>query len=178
MSIILAIKKLLGGGNNTPEKLKKRGAIIGDNFRNYGSVDAGHPHLFSVGNNVIIASGARILTHDASTKIALGYSKIGCVTIGNEVFVGADSLILPNVKIGNKVIIGAGSVVCKDIPDNSVAVGNPAKVIGTYDDYIEKNKKIMENAYIGKKNGKDMTFDDRKAQLKELVEKNGHGFDL
>lgn len=50
-------------------------------------------------------------------------------TIGDNVYLGATVTIIGNVKIGNNVIIGAGSVVVKDIPDNSIAVGNPAKVI-------------------------------------------------
>lgn len=51
---------------------------------------------------------------------------------------------MPNVHIGNHVVIGAGSVVTHDIPDNSLAAGNPAKVIGTYEAYMEKNRQWME----------------------------------
>ena len=61
----------------------------------------------------------------------LGAGKNGIPTIGDNVSLGANVVIIGNVKIGNNVIIGAGSVVVKDIPDNSVAVGNPAKVIKT-----------------------------------------------
>jgi maltose O-acetyltransferase len=57
----------------------------------------------------------------------LNYTKIGLVKIGDNVFIGAGSIILPNVKIGNNVIIGAGSIVTKDVPDNSLVAGNPAK---------------------------------------------------
>jgi maltose O-acetyltransferase len=59
--------------------------------------------------------------------------------------VGMGSIILPNVKIGENVIIGAGAVVTKDIPDNSIAIGNPAIVIGFTSDYINHHKKNMEN---------------------------------
>ncbi|MDY3920531.1 MAG: DapH/DapD/GlmU-related protein, partial [Hallerella porci] len=51
------------------------------------------------------------------------------VEIGNDVWVGGNSVILPGVKIGNNVVIGAGSVVTKNIPDNVIAAGNPCKVI-------------------------------------------------
>lgn len=61
----------------------------------------------------------------------LGASKNGIPTIGDNVSLGANVVIIGAVKIGNNVTIGAGSVVVKDIPDNSVAVGNPAKVIKT-----------------------------------------------
>lgn len=53
--------------------------------------------------------------------------------------------MLPGVHVGDKVIIGAGSVVTKDIPEDSVAVGNPAKVICTYDEYMSKQRSLMEN---------------------------------
>lgn len=61
----------------------------------------------------------------------LGAGKNGIPTIGDNVSLGANVVIIGGVKIGNNVTIGAGSVVVKDIPDNSVAVGNPAKVIIT-----------------------------------------------
>ena len=51
------------------------------------------------------------------------------ITVGNDVWIGAGVCVMPGVTIGNNVVIGSGSVVVKDIPDNVVAVGNPAKVI-------------------------------------------------
>ena len=53
-------------------------------------------------------------------------------------------MILPNVIIGDNVIVGAGSVVTKNIPSNSVAVGNPCKVIKTYNEYMDRNKLLMD----------------------------------
>ncbi len=55
-------------------------------------------------------------------------------------FIGANSTIIYDVTIGNNVIIGAGSVITRDIPDYSVAAGVPCKVIGTFNDFIEKRK--------------------------------------
>ena len=69
-----------------------------------------------------------------------GGGKIGCIDIGDNVFIGANSTILYDVKIGSNVIIGAGSLVNKDIPDNSVAVGIPAKIVGTFDDLFPKDR--------------------------------------
>ena len=99
-----------------------------------------------IGNNVTL-SGVQILTHDASMVHLLDHNclKIGRVVIGDNVFVGVRSVILPNVHIGNNVIVGAGSVVTKDIPDNSVAVGNPARVICTLDEYLEKHRQRMQD---------------------------------
>ena len=105
-----------------------------------------------IGDNVRLASHVLLVTHDVSCFVLnnLGLKtkdgkkfeeKIGCIDIGNNVFVGTNTTILYDVKIGNNVIIGAGSVVNRDIPDNSVAVGVPAKVIGTFDDFVEKRSK-------------------------------------
>lgn len=124
----------------------KNGLTIGKNVTIMDEVivDPGHCWLIEIGDNVTIAPRVHILAHDASTKRELGYTKIGRVTIGNHVFTGAGGIILPNVHIGNHVVIGAGSVVTHDVPDNSLAVGNPAKVIGTYEEYMEKNHRLME----------------------------------
>ena len=67
----------------------------------------------------------------------------GGIKIGNNVFIGVDSIVLRNVTIGNNCIIGAGSVVCNSIPDNTVATGNPCKVIMSLDEFCEKRKKAL-----------------------------------
>lgn len=69
------------------------------------------------------------------------------IVIGNNVYIGNNVIILPGVTIGNNVIIGAGAVVSKNIPSNSVAVGVPAKVIKTADEYFEKIQK--ESLHLG-----------------------------
>ncbi len=122
-------------------KLKKKGAIIGDNVHMFNTyIDTRTPFLIEIGNNVTLTD-VKILSHDASTFKELGFTKIGKVKIGDNVFVGAKTVILPNVTIGNNVIVGAGSVVTKDIPENSVAVGNPCRVIKSYQAYIEENRR-------------------------------------
>lgn len=128
-------------------KLIENGLTVGSNF-NYRAdciVDPSHCFLITIGDNVTFAPRVHILAHDASTKRFLGYTKIGLVNIGNNVFIGANSTVLPNVKIGDNCIIGAGCVVTKNIPGNSVVAGNPMRVICTYDEYMEKNKRLMEN---------------------------------
>ena len=123
---------------------RQNGAIIGDNV---DLVECECTYYdattVEIGNNVTLVY-TRILTHDASLKKFIGNdcNKIGRVVIGNNVFVGYRSIILPNVKIGNNVIIGAGAVVTHDIPSNSVAVGNPAHVISTCDEYIQKHEEL------------------------------------
>lgn len=137
-------------GEYTTEKLIKMGMKVGENFERLNGVilDPAHCWLITIGDDVTIAPRVHILAHDASTKGFLNYTKIGRVNIGNNVFIGAESVILPNVTIGDNVVIGANSTVTKDIPSNSVYAGNPAKFICTIDEYIEKNKRKMEDSPI------------------------------
>ena len=92
--------------------------------------------------------------------------------VGNNVFVGAETVILPGVKIGNNVIIGANSTVTHDIPDGSVAVGSPAKVLCTLEQYLEKEKKRMETApcYDESFTLRGGITEDRKLQQKSELE--------
>lgn len=133
-------------GEFTTERLIKMGLKVGDNFGRLSGViiDPSHCWLIEIGNNVTMAPNVHILAHDASTKNHLGYTKIGKVTIGNNVFIGASTVVLPNVTIGDNVIIGVNSVVTKNIPAGKVVVGNPAKVICDTRDYVEKHRKKME----------------------------------
>lgn len=107
-----------GRGDYTTDQLIKRGMKVGRNFGRLNGVilDPAHCWLISIGDDVTMAPRVHVLAHDASTKKYLNYTKIGRVNIGDRVFIGADTVILPNVTIGNDVIIGANSVVTKDIP--------------------------------------------------------------
>lgn len=137
-------------GEYTTKKLIKMGMQVGENFTRLNGVilDPSHCWLIEIGDNVTMAPRVHILAHDASTKIFLNYTKIGRVTIGNNVFIGAESVVLPNVKIGDNVIVGANSTVTKDIPDNVVVAGNPARIMCTLEEYLAKQKMQMENSPI------------------------------
>ena len=114
------------------EQWRARGVKFGDNFHAPDSaIDYCFGFLVNIGNNVTL-SGTTVLAHDASTKKTLGYSKVAPVSIGNDVFVGYGSIILPGVTIGNKVIVGAGTIVSKDIPDNVVVVRGVSPPIEYY----------------------------------------------
>lgn len=71
--------------------------------------------------------------------------RIGCIEVGNNVFIGTGTKILYDVKIGDNVIIAAGSIVTKDIPSNTVIAGVPAKKICSFEDYIEKGRKYKSS---------------------------------
>ena len=177
--LIKTIKWILsaGGGQPTLEELRKRGAVIGENCHIYGLIDNGHEFLVSLGNNVTLASGSRIFTHDGSTKKIVGYSRVGRVDVGDDVFIGAGAIILPNVKIGNRVIIGAGSVVAKDIPDNVVVVGNPARIICSYDSYVEKSNAQMASLPVWNTHYSNKTNEEKQQMRTALIE-SGYGFDV
>lgn len=163
----------------TTEKLTKMGMKVGKNFKRLNGVilDPSHCWLIEIGDNVTMAPRVHILCHDASTKQFLGYTKIGRVTIGNNVFIGAESVVLPGVNIGNNVIIGANSTVTHDIPDHSVVVGSPARILCSLDEYLDKEKKRMENSicygeeYTLRKN---VSMEKRMQQKEELKGQIGY----
>ena len=101
------------------------------------------PYLIEIGSNCQITSGVKILTHGGANivrHIEPNFDVFGKVTIGNYVYIGTNSLIMPGVTIADHVLIAAGSVVTKSIPANCVVGGNPAKYICSLTEYFERNK--------------------------------------
>lgn len=137
---------------------------IGVNFKDpskvhlYGRVGwSTEPWLITIGENVHITNGVNFIGHDGGTllfrDIVPDLEITKPITVGDKVYIGNNVMILPGVKIGNKVIIGAGAIVTRDIPDNSVAVGVPARVIKTADEYFEKIK--HESLHLGHLKGEE-----------------------
>lgn len=129
----------LWGGKKYAEFL---GVKVGSNCRILTEKFGSEPWLISIGDNVTVSSLVTFVNHDGTGwlyKDVKGrrykYSKI---EIGNNVFIGANSIIMPGVKIGSNCVIGAGSVVTKSIPDGTVVAGNPARYINSYDVLMEK----------------------------------------
>lgn len=134
---------------------RARGVKIGDGTRLNCDLDAftTESYLISIGKNCLFAIGVHFVTHDGGVSVLnhLGYfgeqkmDRISPIVVGDNVYIGRDALIMPGVHIGNNVVIGARSVVTHDIPDNVVAVGTPAKVIKTIDEYYQSgiDKKIF-----------------------------------
>lgn len=152
------------------------GAIIGEDVRVMSSciIDQGTACLIEIGNHVRIAHNVVIYAHDASTKLFLNYTKIAKTKIGDYVFIGVGSIILPGVTIGNNVIVGAGSIVRDDIPDNSVVMGNPARVVCTTDEYMEKNRKRMKNVPVYDKPVSAMSMEEKLAMREAIGEQAGY----
>lgn len=148
MKIKHKIKSRMGIKDVNPDYLRSLGCKIGKRVAFFGKrifIDPTRPWLIDIGDDVKITEGVTILTHGYDFAVlrnvydhTLGSS--GKVKIGNNVFIGMHSTILKGVTIGDNVIIGAGSLVNKDIPDNCVAAGVPAKVVMTLDEYYEKRK--------------------------------------
>ena len=155
--------------------LRTCGVVIGDNVTiyspNHVTIDIRKPYLIKIGNNCKITQNVTILAHDYGVSVPRQvYGKfVGGslpVTIGNNVFIGMNAVILKGTTIGDNCIIGANSVVKGDFPGGSVIAGNPAKVISSLEDYYNKNvhnwirdAKICANA-IYQNSGRKPTIDE------------------
>lgn len=165
-------------GKQNLEKLIKRGLVVGENLKIWDGVfiDPAHCWHIKIGNNVTLAAKVHILAHDASTKLFLGYTRVSNVTIGNNVFIGVGTIVLPGVTIGNNVLIGVGSVVSRDIPDNSLAVGNPARVVKSLDAYLDRERGRMKdnNVFGDEYTLRNPNFgEEEKAKLLKAIEEEG-----
>ncbi|WP_296638162.1 DapH/DapD/GlmU-related protein [Polaribacter sp.] len=131
-----------------PEKIQK-GILCdpGDNLNNY--IQANNGIIF--GSNIELGPGVSIISSNHRTDNLREHKKGKPIIIGNNVWIGANSTILPEITIGNNVIIGANSLVNKDIPDNSIAVGNPCKPIKEKEKYIEDLSEIIFNKNVPNK---------------------------
>lgn len=113
--------------------------------------------LIGLGNRVVISDHCIFLTHDYSLTtalIAIGEQPksdrafLREIKVGNNVFIGTKSIIMPNTSIGDNVIIGAGSVVRGKLESNSVYIGNPAMKIRSINEVAEKWKKTLINTKV------------------------------
>jgi Acetyltransferase (isoleucine patch superfamily) len=152
LNAIMYIPNRLHAKIDTPGYARRRGVRMKGKVYFYGMPYLGtEPWLITLGDNVHITNGVKFVTHDGGTLLFrkdipdLEITKP--ITIGNDVYIGIESLIMPGVTIGNRCIIAAGSVVTKDVPDNSVVGGVPARFIKSIDDYLEKIKK--ESLHLG-----------------------------
>lgn len=158
-------------GEYTTEKLISMGMKVGKNFGRLNGVilDPSHCWLIEIGDNVTLAPRVHILCHDASTKGFLGYTKVGRVTIGDNVFIGAESVVLPGVTIGSNVIVGANSTVTHDVPDHTVVAGSPARVLCSLESYLAKEKERMKSAPCY---GEDYTLRQNVSMEKRMQQKS------
>lgn len=150
------------------EYAKHLGVTIGDKCRVYIKDFGSEPWLIKIGNKVTITHGTRFINHDGSTWLIddeKGRRQLfRRIEIGNNVFIGMNTIILPGIKIGDDVVVAAGSVLVKSIPSGSIVGGNPAKIIGSFDDY---KKRVLET-YVS---NQEMDFNlDYKSMVNQIVD--------
>lgn len=136
----------------------------GDNFIASKFWSSSEPYLITVGNHCALTAGVMLFTHGGARVARKQYPQFdtfGRVTLGDYVYVGNNSLIMPGVTVGDNVLIAAGSVVTKSIPSNVVVGGNPAKFICTLDEYIARNIKFNTNS-------KGMSLEEKRTFLLSL----------
>lgn len=114
-------------------------------------IDRTNPKGLSIGEKTMVTFDAIVLSHDYASR-----QHSAKTIIGTHCFIGCGSIILPNITVGNHVIVAAGSVVTKDVPDNSIVAGNPAKVIKENidttaygmltEEYLESQNEIVDES--------------------------------
>ena len=129
--IVLEDAKIGSNCNINAQVFIENDVVIGDNVTIKSGVQVWDG--ITIGDNVTIAKNSMIFSHDGAVvrmkKFGIDKEQFRSVKIGNHVFIGAGSIILPGVKIGDYSIIGAGSVVTKDVPEKVIVGGNPIKVL-------------------------------------------------
>ncbi|KAF0250731.1 acyltransferase [Pseudomonas putida] len=158
------------------DTLIQRGLKVGENFSMQPDcfIDFSHCWLITIGSSVRFAPRVQLIAHDGSLRGTTGRVKIGLIKIGDNVFIGNGAIVLPGVTIGDNTVIGAGSVVTKDIPPNSVACGNPARVICATSDLANKGQThpdaaVFDTNYTIERN----ISDSMKKEMIEALSNNG-----
>lgn len=138
-------KKLLGNDKEVMSRFfRKYGVKIGGGCNIGCNILGPEPYLIEIGDNVTIAYEVKLITHDNSvSKVCNEKSDFyGKIIIGNDCFVGARSTVLYGVTLANRIIVAAGSVVTKSFLEEGIIIaGNPAKIIGTWDELAQKGER-------------------------------------
>jgi len=136
MNIIKRIYRFYFDKSGTDAKIRylsKQSMKIGQDCHLETFSFSTEPYLVELGDDVTIASGTVFITHDGAIQCFRSDfpddDVFGKIIVGNNVFIGDNCTLLPNTIIGNNCIVGAGSVLRGRFPDNTVIIGNPAKVI-------------------------------------------------
>lgn len=139
-------------------------------------LDPTHCFLISIGDNCVLAPNVRLIAHNASMKQHLGYTRLGKVRIEADCFIGDSVMILAGVTIGKGAIVGAGFVVIKDLPPETVATGNPCRVVCSRKNFLQKHDQYI----VSKKTpfselGQDQLNISQKNKISKFLD-NGTGY--
>jgi maltose O-acetyltransferase len=158
------------------EALKDQGLQIGNNVyvAPWVLIDPVAAYLISIGDGSRLAPRVHILAHDATSREALGFTRLAPVHIGSRVFLGADTLVLPGVTIGDDTVIGAGSLVSSDIPPGSLARGRPARVVGKSADFFDRRKARIDAGHRYELS--DAATPEGRARMRREIEEAGEGY--
>lgn len=142
MKIWKSVKRKLLMRKSPADYWRKLGCKIGGADIYHSASLGSEPYLIEIGENVRIGGGVRLITHDGGVwvlrhlkKEYQGVDLIKRIRIGDNVHIGPEAIIMPGVTIGSNCIVGCGAIVTKSVPDNSIVVGVPARVIKTVDEY-------------------------------------------
>lgn len=153
-------------GEAWAELLRRSGHFhsMGEGCTIQTNVTVTDPQLVSLGHNVHL-TGCTLFCHDGSVAMvneafARKLDSVGPIVIGDHVFIGHGAIVLPGVRIGSRVIVAAGAVVARDIPDNSLVAGVPARVVKTLDEHVQ-----------------DLALENQSLPWRELVEQRDGAYD-
>lgn len=128
--------------------LRKSGIQIGQCCRIFSNIQSNEPYMIHIGNNVTISGNVIFCTHDNGIiKVIPGKTDvIGPITVGNNCFIGMNSILMLGITLDDNCIVGAGSVVTHSFPANSVIAGNPARRICSTAEYADKYRDKAVNS--------------------------------
>ena len=162
---IYAAVNHVGYAKHVGVNMKGRVHIYGNPYKMFST----EPWCVTLGDNVHITNDVIFVCHDGGTllfrHLVPDLEITQPITVGNNVFIGTRSIIMRGVTIGDNVVVAAGSVVSKDLPDNGVYGGVPAKLIKPIDEYFEKIQ--QESLHLGHLKGKEKDRELRKVLLKQ-----------